>query len=220
MRTDDFIRDLVKEAVPVRRLASPARRVILWMLVSFAYSGAIVYAMGMRPDLWLKVGELKFSVEVVAALATALLAALAAFSASQPGRPVWHRFAPLPPLAIWLSTLGAGCWQQFMQFGPEGLHLTPDLFCFPAIVLVGTVPAVLIIWMLRKGAPVAPLATSALAALAAAALGAAALRLFHPQDASIMVLVWQLGTVALLTALGALGGRRLFRWPERRFSPA
>jgi len=32
------------------------------------------------------------------------------------------------------------------------------------------------------------------------------------QDASLMVLVWQVGSVALLTTLSALGGRRLVRW--------
>ena len=45
------------------------------------------------------------------------------------------------------------------------------------------------------------------------ALGATALRLFHAQDASVMVLVWQFGSVALLTGLGALTGRQLLRWP-------
>ncbi|UEM25182.1 NrsF family protein (plasmid) [Skermanella mucosa] len=38
------------------------------------------------------------------------------------------------------------------------------------------------------------------------------LRLFHAQDASLMVLFWQFGTVALLTAMPCAAGRRILRW--------
>ena len=51
--------------------------------------------------------------------------------------------------------------------------------------------------------------------LAASALADFGLRLFHTTDASLMVIVWQVGTVALLTALSALLGRRLLRWRHR-----
>ena len=55
--------------------------------------------------------------------------------------------------------------------------------------------------MLRRGAPLTPFATMALGGLAAAALGDFGLRLFHSQDASLMVLVWQFGTVVVLSVL-------------------
>jgi len=50
--------------------------------------------------------------------------------------------------------------------------------------------------------------------LAAAAIGNFGLRLFHTQDAALMVLVWQVGSVALLAALAGLTGHRLLRWPH------
>ena len=56
--------------------------------------------------------------------------------------------------------------------------------------------------------------TTALGALAAAAMGATALRLFHAQDASAMILAWQFGAVALLAGFGALMGRHILPWPE------
>ncbi len=68
--------------------------------------------------------------------------------------------------------------------------------------------------MPRRGAPIAPVSAALLASLAAASLGAAALRLFHMQDASVMVLVWQLGSVAVLAVTGALMGRSVLRWPQ------
>lgn len=90
--------------------------------------------------------------------------------------------------------------------GSNGLSLQPDWFCFPAIVLVGAIPAVAMVVMLRRGAPLMPCRTVTLGRLAAAGLGNFGLRFFHPQDASLMVPVWQFGRVVILAALaGCLG---------------
>jgi hypothetical protein len=74
------------------------------------------------------------------------------------------------------------------------------------------VPAIAMALMLRRGAPLTPFVSAALGGLAAAGLGNFGLRLFHPQDASIMVLVWQMGTVFVLTALAGWAGRFLLDW--------
>ncbi len=66
--------------------------------------------------------------------------------------------------------------------------------------------------MLRRGAPLSPHTTTALGGLAAAGLGNFGLRLFHSQDASLMVLVWQVGTVFILTAMAAWAGHYLLNW--------
>jgi hypothetical protein len=68
------------------------------------------------------------------------------------------------------------------------------------------------VFMLRRGAPLAPHATGALGGLAAAALGDFGLRFFHPQDASLMVLVWQFGAVVLLSALAGTVRHRILHW--------
>jgi hypothetical protein len=213
MRSEDLIRTLASEAKPVRRLAHPARRVVYWLSISLLYVTAIVLFMGPRPDIGVKLGEPRFVLEIGAAFLTGVMAAMAAFCAGSPGRPLWERFAPLPMLVLWLGSLGEGCWQGW---GANGLPLRPDLVCFPSIVMAGLIPGALILYMVRRGAPLAPVLTTALAALAASALGAAALRLYHTQDASIMILVWQFGSVAVITGLGGLIGRKLLRWPERR----
>lgn len=213
MQTEELIRYLAGNAPPVHRLAHPARRAMIWFMFSLAYVAAVVFAMGLRPDISVQLAEPRFLVEIFSALATAMMAAAAAFCAGCPGRPLWERFAPVPFLVVWLGSLGDGCWQDWLRFGPAGLSVQPDLACFPAILAASMAPAILIFIMIRQGAPIAPVATTGLATLAATALGAAALRLFHEQDASIMVLVWQFGSVLVLTGLGALIGRRLLHWP-------
>lgn len=212
--TDALVGALAECAAPVNRLHSPHARMAKWFMLSLGYAAIIVAIMGLRPDISGKLQELKFLIELGAALMTSMLAAGAAFCAGCPGRPIWERFAPLPALAVWLSSLGHGCWESWIVRGPEGLAITLDFMCFPYIVLVASLPTLLILAMIRRGAPIAPLTATMLASLAAASLGAAALRLFHAQDASVMVFVWQLGSVAVLTAAGALLGRSLLRWPQ------
>ena len=220
MKTKDLIDTLAADTpARVRRLAPPMARLGLWLALSAPWIALMVAFMGLRSDLAAKLAEPRWMVEQIAALATALAAALAAFCAGVPGRPRWERLAPVPPLALWIGTLGVGCLWTWIEAGSQGLALQDDWACLPGIVMVGIVPGAVMALMLRRGAPLAPVLSVAFGGLAAAALADFGLRLFHPQDASLMVLVWQVGTVALLTAVSAAAGRRLVHWrhlPVRR----
>jgi hypothetical protein len=48
--------------------------------------------------------------------------------------------------------------------------------------------------------------------VAIAAITSTALALLHDLDATVMVLVWTLGTAAVISSLGAAFGRRLLLW--------
>jgi hypothetical protein len=52
--------------------------------------------------------------------------------------------------------------------------------------------------------------------LAVAAITATALSLFHTVDATVMILMWNLGTAVLFAALAGVFGRRIFRWVAPR----
>lgn len=211
-KTEDLIAALARDAQPVRPLASPWRRLLAWLAISLPWVIAVVAVISPREDLADKLSDPRWVLEQLATLATALTAAVAAFCAGVPGRARWERILPLPPFAFWVGLLGLGCVQAWLVAGPKGLTLYPDWVCFPGIVLVGAVPAVAMALMLRRGAPVAPVVSTALGALAAAALADFGLRLFHPQDASLMVLVWQVGSVVILTIAGGLVGPTIVRW--------
>jgi hypothetical protein len=211
MRTEDLIQTLSDTAKPVRRLAHPVWRAALWVAVSLAYFSIVLMIVGVREDLATKVDDPRYLIEVGAALLTSIMAAAAAFCAGCPGRPLWERFAPFPFLAVWLASLGEGCWRQWVQTGPDG-QLQFDFLCVQVIFALSLLPALLIMAMIKRGAPIAPMSTTGLATLAATALSAAVLRLFHAQDASLMLLVWQFGSVLLLAGLGFLLGRVFLRW--------
>lgn len=215
MRTDDLISALARDARPVRRLVSPWGRLSGWLVVSLSFAAANVVAMSPRADLASKLADPTFVLELSGAVGTAILAGLAALSLGVPGRPAWERGLWFLPLIVWVGTLSTGCLQSLMHIGPDGIKFAPDLVCFPYIALGASAPGLLIFWLVSRAAPMAPGRTALLAALASAALAAATLRLYHTQDASLMILVWQFGSVAVLASLGGLVGKRLLRWPTR-----
>jgi len=210
--TEKLIERMGAAVEPVRPLARPWIRTAAWLLVAIPYVALVVSVVSPRADLISKASEWRYMIEQFAALATGITAATAAFATIIPGYDRKFLFVPALPLAIWLVSLGEGCVQDWVRLGPDELSLQPDWFCFPAIILVGAVPAIAIAVMLRRGAPLTPHLTTAVGGLAAAGLGNFGLRLFHSQDASLMVLVWQVGTVFILTAMAAWAGQYLLNW--------
>jgi len=212
MQTERFIQSLADAADPVRPLAPPWARTAVWLTIAVPYIVLVVYVVSPRPDLLAKFGETRYIIEQLAALTTGISAALAAFATTIPGYSRKVLIFPLLSLAVWLGSLGQGCVQAWLQYGESVLSLRPDWFCFPGIVLVGAIPAIAMVVMLWRGAPLMPSATVALGGLAAAGLGNFGLRLFHPQDVSLMVLFWQFGSVFILTVLAGCVGRFILNW--------
>lgn len=212
METDTLIRQLARRAEPVRPIASPGRRLAAWLVLALPFMLVVVILMSPRSDLAERLADPRYLAEQGLALLTALTAAMAAFSMVVPGMsPRWRLF-PVAPAAMWLATLGAGCLADWRRLGAEGLRLTQDAECLLYISLIGSAPALLMLWMLRRGAPLRPGRTAFLGALAAAGLGAFGLRLFHEEDLGMMVLVWQVGSVMLLAGAAWLAGPRILRW--------
>ena len=199
MKTECLVERLAAELTPVHRIARPAIRLAWWLLISVPATCLIVWAFGLRPDLAARLADRTFLVEEGAALLTALVGIYAALCAGLPDEPEWKVWLPMAPMALWLGVLGQQCVDVFLRVGMEGLKVTSDAMCLPAIALGGLVPAIAIVVMLRRSGKFRTAHACLCGALGAAALGAAALRLYHVEDAAIMVIVWQLGSVALFS---------------------
>ncbi|WP_363351441.1 DUF1109 domain-containing protein [Methylocystis echinoides] len=212
MKSEELARRLAASAKPVQRLPHPIWRAMMWFVLSLAYAGALVLVMGLRTDLSARIAEPRFVIELSAAVLTSMMAATAAFCSTCPGRPIWERLAPFPFLLVWLASLGEGCWRDWSLHGLQGLAVQSEFSCFWKIVVSSAPPAILILLMVRRGAPIAPYLTTGLATLAAASLIAAAMLLFHQQESSIMVLVWQFGSVIVMSGIAALFGRQVLDW--------
>src|SRR5438132_11626510 len=210
--TKELIRQLAENATPVRPLARPYTRASGWVILAISYILLVLLIMPSRNGVTSKLHDHWFIVEQSAAVATGLAAAVAAFASVIPGYSRRWIMLPLLPLVIWLASLGPGCVQELFQFGAAGLHLTHNPWCFPLIVLLGAVPAVAMGVMLRRGAPLTPHLTAALGGLAAAGLANVGVRIIHPEDVSMMLLVWHVGAVMALSALAGSAGHYIFNW--------
>lgn len=212
MNTDQLIVALTAELAPVRRLRPPAFRTFLWLLVALPWIALVVTVVGPRDDLPDLLGDRSWMFLQMATFATAMSAAMAAFCAGVPGRPRWEHFVPAVPFALWLSVPVVDLLDSLKSGDVAQLAFAPDWICLPGVILVGFGPGAAMVLALRRGAPVHPGLAAFLGGLAAAALGSFGLQLFHPQDASLMVLVWQIGSVMLLTLMSAGVGHRLLTW--------
>jgi hypothetical protein len=216
MQTNDLIQRLAADTGAVRRLKPPWQRGLLWFTLVLPYVAAVVWGHLARLDAAQVVADPRFMVEQAATLATALAAAFAAFGSVVPGFDRRALLLPLAPLALWLASVGHGCVQDWLLLGADGLALRPDWDCLPAALLIGAVPAAAMVVMLRRGAPLYPRATLMLGALAVAAVSNLGMQVFHFRDASIMLLVWHAGGVAVLALLAGSLGRRLLRWSHTK----
>ena len=210
-KTPDLIDALVECATPVRRLRPPLVRGALWLALAALILALLAIVHGVRADLAERLHQPVFVVSITAALATGVLAAVAAFMVSLPDRSQWWLAVPAPALAVWVGTIGYGCLTDWVVIGLDGVRFGETLRCFATLVLTSVPLAIALAVMLRYAALLRPGAVTLAGALAVAAITSSALSLFHDLDATMMILIWDLGTAALITGLGGLFGRRVLR---------
>jgi hypothetical protein len=157
-----------------------------------------------------------FVVGLAASLVTGILATIAAFMISLPDRSRAWLLLPIPALLVWLSTLSYGCLTDWVEMTPTGIDTGEAARCFATLFLTSFPLSITLLLMLRYAAALRPTETVITGALAVAAIAATALSLFHDLDASIMILIWNIGIAAVLVALGGAYGRILLAWVAPR----
>jgi hypothetical protein len=217
-RTPDLIDALVETAAPVRRLRPPIIRAGLWLAFAAIVLGLIAIAHGLRPDFSDRVRQPLFVLGMLGALATGILAAVASFRLSLPDSSRLWAVLPLPALALWVATIGYGCLTDWVSMDPDGLHMGEAIRCFATLLMTSVPLSIAMLVMLRYAALLRPLEVSVMGALAVAAVTAFASSLFHDLDATVMILIWNLGSAVLIAALGSLFGQSMLTWMASRFA--
>lgn len=196
------------------RLRTPLARLGLWLLVALPYAALLllVFRDHAAPGLAEVMASPRYLVEQSAALLTAFTAAYAAFVSLVPGGDRKILWLPLLPLALWLASIGQGCVEDWLRLGSAALSVRLDTGCLTPMLLIGAVPAGVMIAMLRRGAPLMPRLSFVLGGLAVAGLVNFVLQLFHAGDLTIMILVWHVGLVLVVAAMAGWVGPRLLGW--------
>ncbi len=210
--TPELIDSLAASATPVRRLRPPVLRAALWLMFAATIMALLGISHGLRPDIASRLQQPTFLVGIAASSLTGVLAAVAAFIASLPDRSRAWLLLPVPAGLVWVSTIGYGCLTDWVRIQPDGLHLGEAAECFATLALTSVPMWLAMLLMLRYVALLRSSAVTMTASLAVGAMAATALSLFHPLDATVMILMWNLGTAALIVALGRAFGERMFSW--------
>ena len=201
---------------PVRRLRPPVTRAACWLLFAALVLALLGISQGLRPDFVQRLQDPAFVARVTGALLTGVLAALAAFLLSLPDRSRLWLLLPTPAVVLWLSAIGYQCLTNWINLEPNGIRLGETTRCFATLVLTSSPLSFALLAMLRYAAPLRPTEVILTGSLAVAAITATALSLFHEQDATVMILIWNLGPAILFIGLGGVFGRRMFSWMAQR----
>ena len=134
------------------------------------------------------------------------------FHVSLPDRSRLWLFLPVPALVVWLSTISYGCLTDWVSVQPGGVRLGEAVRCFATLVLTSVPLSLAMLVMLRHAALFRSTMVATMGSLAVATITATALSFFHDLDATVMVLMWNIGTSALIVGLGSMLGRRMLSW--------
>ena len=200
---------LAADLTPVRRLASPALRLLIWLavvgvtalaLTSVSDVGTLVRRLTVAPEMWLG---------VVGSILTAVLAAAAAFQLSLPDRKAAWALLPLPAVLLWIGASGVGCLESWI--GAQ-TYRAPDIDshnCLFFILGISIPLSLLLFTMLRRGFSLRPNLTAIVGGLTCAATAAALLNLFHPYDVAATDLAVHALAVAIVILANTIFGGRL-----------
>ena len=209
MNTDDLVQKLAHELEPAAPLRRPAARAGAWFAGAALYIAALAIGMGLVNGYPDGVGVTFWAVQV-AAIVTSLLASAAAFASVIPGLSSRSRSLAVAAAALWLITLAATSsadadWSAVSS-------ATHEWRCVGFIVASGAPLLVVLVWMLRRGAPLNPATTAAFAALSVAALANVGACISLPHANNAITLAWHGGVIAAATMGAAACGRLLFFW--------
>ncbi len=210
MKTDDLIASLSRDAAATG--PDVHRRLALAFLVAAAAAIALMLpTLGMRPDIAAASTGMLFPLKILA-VATFAVGAMALVRAASRPEAELPRGVLVVPVVVLLVALGHEIATQVPANLPLRAIGRNWQVCLIAIPLLGLLPLAAILGAMRAAAPRHALRAGALAGLAAGAIAATAYGLHCTDDSPLFVILWYGIAMSILTALGAIAGRRLLAW--------
>lgn len=198
---------LVRDVRPVRPLRS-RRLFFAWLVLQATVLAALV-AHGLRPDIGTSLYRPDFVAQVLALVASGILAGWLAARGAFP-----DRAAGSPSVAAMVTLAIAGL-TPIVTSTPQlrDSFVAMGVPCFTMTVMIAALPWLALLLLVGRGASIMPARAGLLAGAAAFLLAAAGLRAACSLDEPWHLLVWHGAPVVLGAALSALlGAAFLGRW--------
>jgi hypothetical protein len=201
---EELIVALARDATPVTPLRPPAVRLAVWFALTVLCGVLGLSLYGLRADSAVMTAQPGFARDVVLGLTLVGLGGASALILAVPGaeRQGVMRWGATAALAAWLLLASAAVVEQGQGF--TDMRHWP--VCIVRLVSVALVPAVTLIAMVRRGAPLRPAWAAGLAVAAAASGGALTILLTCPIGDPDHVLLGHALPVAAFAALAVLRG--------------
>ncbi len=207
--TDNLIASLRDDMTLAKPVVRPLRLFGQWMLWSLLSISFMVYFSKIRPDLPVQMHDVTFIAEIALLAAMMVLSAISAILLSYPDRyqKHWLVWLPLLPVVLFVALLVYECMTMPLMFSFLG-----GGECTICICLYSSVPAFVLMRLLRKQATTAPLATGMVALLAASSMACLAIRLVEENSSIGHLIVWHYIPLVALALLGVLLGKKMLKW--------
>lgn len=213
MRTDDLITGLALDLPPTRRGRLELRLLMFMLAASAAVMMAVLWWLGLRPDLAAAVAGPTFWAK---AAYTVALCGTGFWLLDRLGRPGRSARGPLVLLALILGVAASSAAIELATAAPVdriGMIMGVSARVCPTnILILGALTAPFIFFAARRFAPVRPGAAGAAAGLLSAGLAATVYGLHCPEYTAAFVAVWYTLGIALAVGAGALIGKVALRW--------
>ncbi|MEW6320605.1 MAG: NrsF family protein [Acidobacteriota bacterium] len=206
VRTDDLIAALARGLTPVVPVATVRVRLARWTGAALVTLAAAVWVVGARGDWPAAIGEWPVQAHSLLLVIAGVFGALAALHLAVPGeRRGWSQAWAVCAALAWLAWLG-GELALAAGTGEAAWRVGVSWSCAFKVIAAGLVPAVVLLVMVRRSAPLAPRAAAALAVLSAASIGALGAEWMCPNTRPMHLLVWHALPVVAATGFALLIG--------------
>ncbi|MDE1993174.1 MAG: DUF1109 domain-containing protein [Rhizobiaceae bacterium] len=209
METADLIRSLADNVTPVTRLRPPLLRAAIWLCVAVVLIVLLTAIHGLRPQFAERMRDTVFVIGMLSSLITGILAAIATFMVSLPDKSRLWLLLPVPALLLWMSNIGYQCFAGWVTLPPGAVTVEAASSCLLTLIVTSVPLSLLMLVMLRYVALLRPVSVALVGSLAVSGITSSALSMFHPLDATVMVLGWNLGTALLFVAAALIFGRTI-----------
>lgn len=214
MKTDDLINQLGQKAKPIKPLQSPLMRAMLWLFILGLCMMIGIVIVGLRHDFMDMIMHPIFILEMTSLLIAGICAVIATFQLSVPCEKVSPiTWALLGISSILLLSRMAIC---FIYSTPESLaayaNSTVGLPIITEALAMSIIPAAVLFWLIKKGAPVRSSLTAVAGLLALSSFAAMGCRSICPMNDPAYIIIWQGLPLMVLIVIGLLVGRSALRW--------
>jgi hypothetical protein len=181
---EQLIGELAGDLEPVRRLPSPGRHALVWLIGLTAVATALALTCDSTTAVQRAARSPEICMGAVASMLTALLGAGAALALSRPDRRESWAFLTAPAAILWIVSGAIGCLRH-APIAADDVELSVTTQACILSILGAAMPlSMMLMALLRYGYSLRPGSTSTLCGLSSAAAAATLVNVLRPHDAA------------------------------------